>query len=590
MYYLLVIRYEKNPEELHWRFEIPVYVMATSVPLTIATTGVIIDGYRPRVLAEICFITSCGSSDLEETGSCPEKKAAEVLIRIYMLVVAGIAIASCIATTLVYLTVRKRVQTIVDPSLFQNVDPEVARNRLRWIGSQAVAYTFNYLNTLLWQSILFFLSSDPVRAHTNLQGKSWVYVLQMLCWFFIPLQGLFNCLVYSRPKYLRWKQQRPTANWLFLHWQAFQMKDPPRGKDDGNSNDGSSGSPKSDVEEALSAAVVPPGWSHMSSITVSQMPQSTTTESHVNTPFDTATTAPQEYDIPLAGSSWMREGREYDGSSMASSSHAPSASDDFLIALKDQIGDNNCQLSRRVRSQLCIQPATNFNSSYSGSTESPLPLSTTDPRDTTHLSHLTLSSKSTSSLDSSPILVSLDSAEMARFLASMPCDSLVRRRRCIGDESVESSLPNLAQGEDDYEDRRDTTYTSSKTIESHEESTISDITISLKPDELQRLLASLPKDSIVTSGSMDGKDGAEQQRRGRIAPRRRPRKPGTNTGRGNRDAIQISLPLQFTTHQTTDEASQEAMTSSSSLLTSLDSKVVADILATMPRDSIATKV
>jgi hypothetical protein len=46
--------------------------------------------------------------------------------------------------------------------------------------------------------------------------ETWVvYTLELLSWMFIPGQGFLNCLVYSRPKYLRWKQSYPNANAVF---------------------------------------------------------------------------------------------------------------------------------------------------------------------------------------------------------------------------------------------------------------------------------------------------------------------------------------------------------------------------------------
>ena len=66
---------------------------------------------------------------------------------------------------------------------------------------QAVLYSLVYLNTMIWPILvllvaLFFYHTPPVRLTTLL-----------LAWFFYPLQGFGNLLVYTRPQVRLWKKR-----------------------------------------------------------------------------------------------------------------------------------------------------------------------------------------------------------------------------------------------------------------------------------------------------------------------------------------------------------------------------------------------
>jgi hypothetical protein len=71
------------------------------------------------------------------------------------------------------------------------------------------------------------LSMGEEWAYFEGEGQAWFYMLQWMSWLFIPGQGFLNCLVYTRPKYLRWQRTYPKARMMWLYWKAFQMEDPP---------------------------------------------------------------------------------------------------------------------------------------------------------------------------------------------------------------------------------------------------------------------------------------------------------------------------------------------------------------------------
>ncbi|CAB9526602.1 expressed unknown protein [Seminavis robusta] len=87
-----------------------------------------------------------------------------------------------------------------------NSQPSQRRNRkeqvMRLITTQAALYSFSYLLTEssnIAVSIAYY-TSDPV-------GSVPVWVLQYAL-ITIPLQGFWNCLIYFRPRFLKWKEER----------------------------------------------------------------------------------------------------------------------------------------------------------------------------------------------------------------------------------------------------------------------------------------------------------------------------------------------------------------------------------------------
>lgn len=237
LYFLFTIRYGADPLTLRKRLELPLYILAPLICLLVATLGVIAQGYVPVPIFNSCFLGTCSISDIYEGGGCPEYNSVQdaypdILSAVYISLVGIVTVPSCVATGLVYWTVRQRIRGRGVTSIsfgFQNTSPEIAKKKLKLIGSQAIAYTLIYMNLLTWSLVLNILHVAAIKGQ-DLEGSTWSYILQLLSWLFIPGQGFLNCLAYSRPTYLLWKQRHHSdlPRWR-LYWNALRMQDPGSG-------------------------------------------------------------------------------------------------------------------------------------------------------------------------------------------------------------------------------------------------------------------------------------------------------------------------------------------------------------------------
>jgi hypothetical protein len=237
IYYLLTVRYNipSYDKVLRTKLEIPTHVLTWTLSFTFAILGVIFKGYNPKIIVNICFLDSCSIQDMVDApGGCPDGPT-DMLAGAYIIAVGLFAAISLVSTALVYQTVRQKINGTHNnsnnngaaPIRYQNLPEDLAKERLRLVSSQAVAYTLIYLNLLLWQTVLVVLSFGEEWAYYEGEGQGWFYFLQWMSWLFIPGQGFMNCLVYTRPKYLRWRHVFPEARIPWLYWKAFQMEDPP---------------------------------------------------------------------------------------------------------------------------------------------------------------------------------------------------------------------------------------------------------------------------------------------------------------------------------------------------------------------------
>ena len=81
--------------------------------------------------------------------------------------------------------------------------------RLRLVSSQAFLFVASYVICAGWAGLVGISESkaDTREEETAMLGR--IYPLMVLNAFFNPLQGLFNCLVYLRPKFLKYRHDFP---------------------------------------------------------------------------------------------------------------------------------------------------------------------------------------------------------------------------------------------------------------------------------------------------------------------------------------------------------------------------------------------
>lgn len=96
--------------------------------------------------------------------------------------------------------------------------------RLKLISSQALLFVASYAMCNIWNVILFLVLGKATVVDQTM------YPLAVIEAITLPLQGLFNVIVFVRPKYLRRRQQHPKLSWLETAKCAILDRDPKKGE------------------------------------------------------------------------------------------------------------------------------------------------------------------------------------------------------------------------------------------------------------------------------------------------------------------------------------------------------------------------
>ena len=93
-------------------------------------------------------------------------------------------------------------------------------------------YCLAYFNGFLWivaLKVLGFVQEGRQSEEENVgtTGTPFLFTVQVFGKLLLPLQGLFNCLVYLMPSFRRWKQARPDLTiWVIVGKIIFLRETP----------------------------------------------------------------------------------------------------------------------------------------------------------------------------------------------------------------------------------------------------------------------------------------------------------------------------------------------------------------------------
>lgn len=186
---------EKQPEDVIGYWEWGAHACALLLPGGVAVAAAATGNIDVAEGLGLCAIESfeCARGEIDESAcvstgndewSIPQDTQA--LRWSYFASMIASIVASVISTLLVSGKVRSTLRSD-DNGLTEEV-----KQRLRAVATQAVLYTGVFLNTLIWPILAIIIPTDT---------KAPVYFLHLLAFFFYPLQGVFNCLIYIRPRY-----------------------------------------------------------------------------------------------------------------------------------------------------------------------------------------------------------------------------------------------------------------------------------------------------------------------------------------------------------------------------------------------------
>jgi hypothetical protein len=98
----------------------------------------------------------------------------------------------------------------------------------RAVRTQAFLYAGTYWCSFIWMLIatiggLFSINNVETPDQTEPESSITLDILVVLIYFFYPLQGFLNFLVYTRPRYLEYRKSEPEQGKLLCHSNVFHV-------------------------------------------------------------------------------------------------------------------------------------------------------------------------------------------------------------------------------------------------------------------------------------------------------------------------------------------------------------------------------
>ena len=213
-YFLAKVRYNAQDRVLAKYFMWPGIVVALLLCGTLAVVGSATKSFAPRVYHDICSFGDCEMGKLDE---CPFESgfswylgwAQVALIALPALVALGFTIS-------VYVTVRDRLNKGRRYVFGSNQQQQnYQRDKILAVRSQALWYSFAYWNSFFWYFVYGVIGGDDYLMIEK-EGEPFYFAMSVLVWFFFPLQGVVNFAVYTRPRYLQWRQSNNASRCFAL--------------------------------------------------------------------------------------------------------------------------------------------------------------------------------------------------------------------------------------------------------------------------------------------------------------------------------------------------------------------------------------
>jgi len=203
------------------------HVMAFLIPTVFGIVGLSTQSFNYFALMNVCKFATYpdGCLDQDEVECLRGGEITKKLDTSYIAALFASTLCSIVCTAMVYFRVRKQIRGSIRRS-FRGLDDERKTEMIKMVATQALFYTGAYVNGTLWPVV-----TKIVLEATNSQGKSGepaLFFVVLAAALFFPLQGFFNCLVYVRPNFIRWRKLNLQSSRLWAFRQALSIREPRR--------------------------------------------------------------------------------------------------------------------------------------------------------------------------------------------------------------------------------------------------------------------------------------------------------------------------------------------------------------------------
>jgi hypothetical protein len=221
-YYLLTVRFAYQDRQMARCGEPFMHVLSIGFPTVTALIGAILGVYSDGEIGLQCWVDNYPKG-------CGDYVGVPCLSPLIGWIFGGwimffMIFSIVINNVTIYRFVRQTIYHGRRQSSFaagQGLDSQT--RRVQAVATQAFLYVGSFVLTYAWQMILRIIEG----SFGDGSWESSLFPLLVLNAIFMPLQGVFNILVYARPNYLRARKDYPNESrvWCFrraLHGDAIQ--------------------------------------------------------------------------------------------------------------------------------------------------------------------------------------------------------------------------------------------------------------------------------------------------------------------------------------------------------------------------------
>lgn len=231
IYFLAMTRYQVSSKTISRFMEPWGHLIAFSMPTALGIASVRFDMLNVNPFLGACALFPTNHEcTWNDSVSCENDSAYQTLNHFLDFFALTTAAIGLICTICVWCTVRSRFRpnpTLVSQS--NDLYHDAHMRRIQTISWQAIWYTAAYMTGLL--SVVISNTVGSIYIDTSLQSlgnEPFFFATTLFLWWFFPLQGLFNCFVYIRPRLVRWKAYYEGESWWFAFQRVLSLDAPPR--------------------------------------------------------------------------------------------------------------------------------------------------------------------------------------------------------------------------------------------------------------------------------------------------------------------------------------------------------------------------
>jgi hypothetical protein len=202
-------RRQRAPEDVVGSTEILVNVICWIIPGTVAIAGAALHVYSFDSKIDMCVLyrdcdvggnETCVSLDYYGSVNRYGTYTSEILRNTFQWMLVSSACISVLVVTIIQWKVHRASKTsriAARQYATEEIDPEGVQERqhaiqkLAAVSTQCVLYTLSYLNSYVWFIALMFLPANNVNL---------LYAFQLIASTLYSSLGVFNCIIYIRPR------------------------------------------------------------------------------------------------------------------------------------------------------------------------------------------------------------------------------------------------------------------------------------------------------------------------------------------------------------------------------------------------------